>query len=57
MQVAGEMQLEPGGSANLLILLSRLGASAVALGTLGTDLWGEQVFHSAGLALTGGEER
>jgi len=44
-QVAEEMHLEPGGSANLLILLSRLGASAVALGTLGTDLWGEQVFQ------------
>lgn len=45
LQVAGEMHLEPGGSANLLILLSRLGASAIALGTLGTDLWGEQVFQ------------
>jgi sugar/nucleoside kinase (ribokinase family) len=41
--LAEEMHLEPGGSANLLILLSRLGAAAVALGTLGKDLWGEEV--------------
>jgi len=45
-QVAEEMHLEPGGSANLLILLSRLGASVAALGTLGTDLWGKQVFQA-----------
>jgi sugar/nucleoside kinase (ribokinase family) len=45
LQVAEEMHLESGGSANLLILLSRLGAAAVALGTLGKDLWGEQVFQ------------
>jgi sugar/nucleoside kinase (ribokinase family) len=44
-QLAEEMHLEPGGSANLLILLSRLGASAIALGTLGADFWGERVFE------------
>ncbi|UCF95853.1 MAG: hypothetical protein JSV89_11770 [Spirochaetaceae bacterium] len=44
-QVAGPIRLEPGGSANLLILLSRLGAEAAALGTVGTDLWGEQVLR------------
>jgi ribokinase len=44
-QIADAIHLEPGGSANLLILLSRLGASAVALGTLGDDLWGEQVYQ------------
>ena len=43
--IAEQMRLEPGGSANLLILLSRLGAAAAALGTLGEDLWGEQVFQ------------
>ena len=43
--IAEQMRLEPGGRANLLILLSRLGAAAAALGTLGEDLWGEQVFQ------------
>jgi ribokinase len=43
--LAEEMRLEPGGSANLLILLARLGASAVALGTLGEDTWGEEVYQ------------
>jgi sugar/nucleoside kinase (ribokinase family) len=44
-RVADAIHLEPGGSANLLILLARLGAAAVALGALGTDLWGEQVYQ------------
>jgi ribokinase len=43
--IAEQMRLEPGGNANLLILLSRLGAAAVALGILGADLWGEQAFQ------------
>ena len=43
--LAEQVGLEPGGSANLLILLARLGASAVALGTLGADLWGDQVYQ------------
>jgi len=43
--ITEQMRLEPGGNANLLILLARLGAAAVALGTLGEDLWGEQVFR------------
>jgi len=43
-QVAEGLRLEPGGSANLLILLCRLGATAAALGAVGMDLWGEQVF-------------
>lgn len=42
-QVAEGLLLEPGGSANLLILLSRLGVSSFALGAVGTDLWGQQV--------------
>jgi len=37
------VHLDAGGSANLLILLSRLGAYAAAVGCLGEDLWGEQV--------------
>ena len=45
-QVAEGLRLEPGGSANLLILLCRLGATAAALGALGKDLWGEQVFQN-----------
>jgi sugar/nucleoside kinase (ribokinase family) len=44
-QLAEAITLEPGGSANLLILLSRLGTRAAALGILGTDLWGEQVIQ------------
>jgi ribokinase len=44
-QVSSAMHLEPGGSANLLILLARLGATAVALGPVGTDHWGDQVFR------------
>ncbi len=44
-QIAEAIHLEPGGSANLLILLSRLGAKAAALGALGKDVWGEQVFR------------
>ena len=42
-QVGNAIHLEPGGSANLLILLARLGAAAVAVGPLGTDHWGDQV--------------
>ena len=42
-QVAEGLHLEPGGSANLLISLSRLGVSALALGAVGMDLWGQQV--------------
>jgi len=43
--ITEQMRLEPGGSANLLILLARLGAAAVALGTLGEDLWGGHVIQ------------
>jgi sugar/nucleoside kinase (ribokinase family) len=42
--VSETIRLEPGGSANLLILMSRLGVRTLALGAVGTDLWGEQVF-------------
>jgi sugar/nucleoside kinase (ribokinase family) len=44
-QVTETIQLEAGGSANLLIQLSHLGASACALGAVGTDLWGERVLQ------------
>jgi sugar/nucleoside kinase (ribokinase family) len=43
--LAEEVLVEPGGSANLLILLSRLGDVAVALGALGTDLWGSRIYE------------
>jgi sugar/nucleoside kinase (ribokinase family) len=43
--LADEVLVEPGGSANLLILLSRLGAAAAALGALGTDLWGSRIYE------------
>jgi len=42
-QLAGAISLEPGGNANLLIALSRLGAECVALGVLGEDPWGVEV--------------
>lgn len=42
--VTETIRLEPGGSANLLILMSRLGVRTSALGAVGKDLWGEQVF-------------
>lgn len=43
LHVARKIYLEPGGTANFLILASRLGASTAALGALGNDVWGREV--------------
>lgn len=42
-QVARKLALEPGGSANFLITASRLGMNVCALGTIGEDVWGNEV--------------
>ncbi|MEM7127586.1 MAG: carbohydrate kinase family protein [Chloroflexota bacterium] len=42
-QLATHFQMEPGGSANLLIAGARLGLSMTAIGVLGDDVWGAQV--------------
>ncbi len=43
LQVVHRIQVEPGGTANFLILASRLGAPTAALGVLGEDFWGQEV--------------
>jgi sugar/nucleoside kinase (ribokinase family) len=42
-QIAREISIEPGGSANFLITAKRLGIDVIALGALGEDVWGSQV--------------
>lgn len=41
--IAREFDLEAGGNANFLIMAARLGATVLALGTIGEDLWGAEV--------------
>ena len=55
-QIAEEIQLEPGGGANLLIAGARLGYPMAAIGALGDDLWGYEVaglIRSEGVDLSG----
>lgn len=42
-QVATDLRLEPGGSANVLITGARLGFKMAAIGALGVDVWGQHV--------------
>ena len=40
---ASDFELEAGGTANFLIMAARLGAPAVAFGSIGIDTWGNEV--------------
>ncbi len=51
VQAIRAIQVEPGGAGNFLITAARLGARAVALGTIGADLYGDQTI--AALAAEG----
>jgi ribokinase len=42
-QLAREIQLEPGGAANFLIMMARLGYPVTTIGVLGDDTWGHQI--------------
>jgi ribokinase len=42
-QIAREVNLEPGGAANFLVMMARLGYPVAALGVFGDDIWGHQV--------------
>ncbi|MBN2554368.1 MAG: carbohydrate kinase family protein [Anaerolineales bacterium] len=41
--LASDFEFEAGGTANFLIMAARLGAPAVALGSIGIDVWGNEV--------------
>jgi len=43
VHVTQDFRIEPGGTANFLILAARLQAQAAGLGSLGADMWGREV--------------
>lgn len=47
-QVVGRMRVEPGGLGNCLVMASRLGMRALALGWLGDDIFGHHLLASLG---------
>ncbi|MFN3706394.1 MAG: carbohydrate kinase family protein [Thermoflexales bacterium] len=55
VQAIRAVQVEPGGAGNFLITAARLGAQALALGTIGNDYYGQQTFNA--LAAEGVELR
>jgi len=46
VQVIRSVSIEPGGAGNFLITAARLGAHAVALGTIGEDMYGQAAYDA-----------
>jgi len=43
LHIARSMAIEPGGTANFLIMVGRLGIRPAAMGPLGDDMWGREI--------------
>jgi sugar/nucleoside kinase (ribokinase family) len=55
-QIAHEVTVEPGGLGNCLVMAARLGMRAIALGWVGTDLFGDELcrmLHREGVDVRG----
>lgn len=46
VQTIRSVSVEPGGAGNFLITAARLGARAVALGTIGEDVYGQAAYDA-----------